>query len=218
MSATCPHGFRPAECLICKTLGSQPPVQVEGGRWSDRRDGRPGRPGGANAIGAGAPAARTSPTPCTRRDLGRAVGPIRWPPTPSWPSWPWWRSWRCWAWSRRGGLRHLAGARVAGGRRGVAGWAGYRWGHYRGRRRGPVTHPGPERARPAATDGLGLRPLTARSVILSVLLGAHPPLLPVRSIVPNDRTVRHQRGHHPGRHCPGWWPIRRWWRRKAGIA
>jgi phenylacetic acid degradation operon negative regulatory protein len=30
---------------------------------------------------------------------------------------------------------------------------------------------------------LGLRPLTARSVILSVLLGSHPPLLPVRSLV-----------------------------------
>jgi len=30
---------------------------------------------------------------------------------------------------------------------------------------------------------LGLQPLTARSVILSVLLGSHPPLLPVRSLV-----------------------------------
>jgi phenylacetic acid degradation operon negative regulatory protein len=35
---------------------------------------------------------------------------------------------------------------------------------------------------PGAGD-LGLRPLTARSVILSVLLGSHPPLLPVRSLV-----------------------------------
>jgi phenylacetic acid degradation operon negative regulatory protein len=35
---------------------------------------------------------------------------------------------------------------------------------------------------PLAGD-LGLRPLTARSVILSVLLGSHPPLLPVRSLV-----------------------------------
>jgi phenylacetic acid degradation operon negative regulatory protein len=34
----------------------------------------------------------------------------------------------------------------------------------------------------AATD-LDLRPLTARSVILSVLLGTHPPVLPVRSLV-----------------------------------
>jgi phenylacetic acid degradation operon negative regulatory protein len=39
---------------------------------------------------------------------------------------------------------------------------------------------------PAQSDAdpdLGLRPLTARSVILSVLLGSHPPLLPVRSLV-----------------------------------
>jgi phenylacetic acid degradation operon negative regulatory protein len=34
-----------------------------------------------------------------------------------------------------------------------------------------------------AGDELGLRPLTARSVILSVLLGSHPPMLPVRSLV-----------------------------------
>jgi phenylacetic acid degradation operon negative regulatory protein len=32
-------------------------------------------------------------------------------------------------------------------------------------------------------DELGLRPLTARSVVLSVLLGTHPPLLPVHSLV-----------------------------------
>lgn len=32
-------------------------------------------------------------------------------------------------------------------------------------------------------DGLDLRPLTARSVLLSVLLGTHPPQLPVRSLV-----------------------------------
>lgn len=32
-------------------------------------------------------------------------------------------------------------------------------------------------------DALGLRPLTARSVVLSVLLGTHPPHLPVRTLV-----------------------------------
>lgn len=32
-------------------------------------------------------------------------------------------------------------------------------------------------------EGLGLRPLTARSVLLSVLLGTHPPQLPVRALV-----------------------------------
>lgn len=40
-----------------------------------------------------------------------------------------------------------------------------------------------ERASSRRSEGLGLRPLTARSVILSVLLGSHPPVLPVRSIV-----------------------------------
>jgi phenylacetic acid degradation operon negative regulatory protein len=52
---------------------------------------------------------------------------------------------------------------------------------------GPVS--GLRRANPsgpaqaAADPDLGLRPLTARSVMLSVLLGTHPPLLPVRSLV-----------------------------------
>jgi phenylacetic acid degradation operon negative regulatory protein len=36
---------------------------------------------------------------------------------------------------------------------------------------------------PPDPGALGLRPLTARSVILSVLLGSHPPALPVRSLV-----------------------------------
>lgn len=35
----------------------------------------------------------------------------------------------------------------------------------------------------AADEALGLRPLTARSVILSVLLGTHPPHLPVKTLV-----------------------------------
>ena len=34
-----------------------------------------------------------------------------------------------------------------------------------------------------APDALGLQPLTARSVVLSVLLGTHPPHLPVRTLV-----------------------------------
>jgi phenylacetic acid degradation operon negative regulatory protein len=38
----------------------------------------------------------------------------------------------------------------------------------------------------SAPDALDLRPLTARSVILSVLLGSHPPALPVRMLL---RTV-----------------------------
>jgi phenylacetic acid degradation operon negative regulatory protein len=43
------------------------------------------------------------------------------------------------------------------------------------------THP--VEAQAEADPELGLRPLTARSVILSVLLGTHPPVLPVRSLV-----------------------------------
>src|SRR5947209_20352062 len=35
----------------------------------------------------------------------------------------------------------------------------------------------------AAEPELDLRPLTARSVVLSVLLGTHPPFLPVRALV-----------------------------------
>ena len=46
-----------------------------------------------------------------------------------------------------------------------------------------MTEPGRQADTADAGDGLGLRPLTARSVILSVLLGTHPPLLPVRSLV-----------------------------------
>lgn len=41
----------------------------------------------------------------------------------------------------------------------------------------------PAGAGEAATDDLGLRPLTARSVMASVLLGSHPPAMAVRSLV-----------------------------------
>jgi phenylacetic acid degradation operon negative regulatory protein len=46
-----------------------------------------------------------------------------------------------------------------------------------------VTASGRQADAPDSGDELGLRPLTARSMILSVLLGSHPPLLPVRSLV-----------------------------------
>ncbi|SHK45068.1 transcriptional regulator, PaaX family [Pseudonocardia thermophila] len=36
---------------------------------------------------------------------------------------------------------------------------------------------------PVAADDLGLRPLSARSVVLSLLLGSHPPELPARGLV-----------------------------------
>jgi len=48
VSQVCPHGFSPSECLICRTLGTKPQVQVETGRGAPARapDGRqePARP------------------------------------------------------------------------------------------------------------------------------------------------------------------------------
>jgi hypothetical protein len=38
VSQLCPHGFAPSECLICRTLGTQPQVQVERGRASTKPD------------------------------------------------------------------------------------------------------------------------------------------------------------------------------------
>ncbi|MDQ6839908.1 MAG: PaaX domain-containing protein, C- domain protein [Actinomycetota bacterium] len=40
-----------------------------------------------------------------------------------------------------------------------------------------------DRRRPPGSPDLGLRPLTARSVIASVLLGTHPPILAVKALV-----------------------------------
>jgi hypothetical protein len=41
MSQTCPHGFSPAECLICRTLGVKPQVQVETSRKAPRVEATP---------------------------------------------------------------------------------------------------------------------------------------------------------------------------------
>ena len=144
---------------------------------ASRRNGWPSRSG-----------LKTRPEPAERRPAGRRLSAedVRralalsraTPPSSSWAS-PYWRSWRgslrvrclpscgCWScWSWRGwrdgsdtGWGTIAAATVA--------------------RDGPRTRGASSRS----TDGLDLRPLTARSVILSVLLGAHPPILPVRSIV-----------------------------------
>jgi phenylacetic acid degradation operon negative regulatory protein len=49
---------------------------------------------------------------------------------------------------------------------------------------GPPTSAGPYRIKSAAAmDTLEIRPLTARSVVLSTLLGVHPPRLPARYLV-----------------------------------
>jgi hypothetical protein len=56
-NATCPHGFTPAECLICRTLGTQPQVQVETG---NRPTAGPAPPPGL-AVAPAARPARSDP-------------------------------------------------------------------------------------------------------------------------------------------------------------
>lgn len=133
MSATCPHGFPPSECLICKTLGSQPQVQVETGRVTAGGAGVP--------LGAGV---RVRSSRGTRQPE---------PPDAVYPPGPVGRrshSLATYAVLVIVGL--VAIVAVAGVLAGavfallrllellvvaaVAGWVGYRWGHYRGRRRG----------------------------------------------------------------------------------
>lgn len=130
MSAVCPHGFAPAECLICQTLGTKPQVQVEGGRR--------GKGGAGDAIGRSSPPERGQ-----RPDQPNAV----YPPGTSRPT----RSLSSYAamaligvivfavvaWFLAGAvfaiLRVLELLVVAG----LAGWVGYKVGHYRGRHSGP---------------------------------------------------------------------------------
>lgn len=127
MSTTsCPHGFAPEECLICRTLGAQPQVQVEsGGRPRGRRG--PGRPGAPAAGSVAKPDAVYPPEGRPARSLGGhlalivvgvvAIGAV--------------------AWLVAGvvfALLHVLELLVVAG---VAGWAGYRLGHFRGRRQHP---------------------------------------------------------------------------------
>jgi hypothetical protein len=135
MTAPCAHGFPPGECLICQTLGTQPKPQVE---TSAPVPGRLGRTSGANA-------------PSPRDGDGRSVRPDAVYPPGS---------------PRRGSgssghslLVLIAGVVAVGAAiwllAGVAfallhvlellvvavgaGWAGYRFGHWRGRRSPPDT-------------------------------------------------------------------------------
>ena len=130
-SANCPHGFQPADCLICRTLGTQPTAQVESGRWSDSgtaggggRAAKPDRRGRA----ADQPDAVYPPRTSGERSrslssqaalvlVGVAVLAVL-------------------AWFLAGAvfalLRVLELLVVAG----LAGWGGYRLGHYRGRHSG----------------------------------------------------------------------------------
>lgn len=133
MSAACPHGFAPADCLICRTLGTQPPVKVEGkrrgqaaaggspaGRSSppQRRDQRPDQPDAVYPPGSSGGRGRSLGTYAVMAVIGVVALAVV-------------------AWFLAGAvfaiLRVLELLVVAG----LAGWAGYKLGHYRGRHSGP---------------------------------------------------------------------------------
>ena len=118
MSQVCPHGFSPSECLICRTLGTQPQVQVETGR------GAPARAPDGQQDAARPDRVYSPETPRPGRSLtsyavlgaaGLIVVVVA-------------------AWLVAGivvGLLHALELVVVAA---VVGWAGYRIGHYRGRR------------------------------------------------------------------------------------
>ncbi len=128
MSAVCPHGFAPAECLICKTLGSTPQVQVEAKRSPPAPPGGPGA-GSAKPATRGRAADQPDAVYLARSSEERP------------------RSLSSYAALTLAGIAvlavlayFLAGAVFAILRvvellavAGLAGWAGYKWGHYRGR-------------------------------------------------------------------------------------
>jgi hypothetical protein len=127
MSATCPHGFTPSECLICLTLGSQPQAQVETGDRPAARfappPGLPTTPGqpparqGASSAAAEGPGRqpRSSGTSVAVIVAGLlAVGVV--------------------AWIVVGvvfSLLHVFELLLVAA---LAGWVGYRVGYFRGRR------------------------------------------------------------------------------------
>ena len=129
MSATCPHGFQPEECLICRTLGTQPQVQVEnaprgktaGSAGPTGRSGQPERsgqrPDAVYPPGTSPPRPRSLSSYAAMAVIGVvALAVVAW---------------------------FLAGAVFAALRvlellivAGLAAWVGYKVGHYRGRHSG----------------------------------------------------------------------------------
>jgi hypothetical protein len=124
VSQLCPHGFAPSECLICRTLGTQPQVQVEAQRAP--------APQGSGQT-AGMPGARQDParpdvvySPDSQRGHSLAsyallgvlaiVAVI------------------VAGWIVAGVLIGLLHALELLAVAAAAGWVGYRIGHYRGRR------------------------------------------------------------------------------------
>ena len=121
MSQVCPHGFSPSECLICRTLGTQPQVQVETGRGTPVRapDGRqePARPDQVYTPDTRRPS-RSLTSYAVLGVAGLIVVVVA-------------------AWLVAGivvGLLHALELVIVAA---VVGWACYRIGHYRGRRQRP---------------------------------------------------------------------------------
>jgi len=124
MAETCPHGFSPPECLICRTLGTQPKVQVEtSGRIPFPPSGVPlrGTPVKPDAVYPSATRRRLPGSTGTHIALVvvglLAIGLV--------------------AWIVAGvvfALLHVVELILVAA---VAGWAGYRLGHYRGRHQHP---------------------------------------------------------------------------------
>ena len=121
MSQVCPHGFSPSECLICRTLGTKPQVQVETGRGAPARapDGRqePARPDQVYPPDTPRPG-RSLTSYAVFGVAGLIVVVVA-------------------AWLVAGivvGLLHALELVIVAA---VVGWACYRIGHYRGRRQRP---------------------------------------------------------------------------------
>jgi hypothetical protein len=128
MSPNCPHGFPPAECLICRALGTQPQVQVEadrppvagrGGRWSSgAASPAPVQPDAVYPAGSGPRRPRSLAGHLVLIVAGLVAIGVG-------------------AWIVAGvvfALLHILELLAVAG---VAGWAGYRLGHYRGHRQRP---------------------------------------------------------------------------------
>ena len=128
MSATCPHGLTPSQCLICKTLQMQPQPES---RSSTRLGIRKPSNGGASSPTAGyavqPDVIYPGGQPVRRSRLLGAhfvlllaaiavIGLVTWIVA-----------------GAVFALLHLIEIVAVAG---VAGWAGYRLGHYRGRKRG----------------------------------------------------------------------------------
>jgi hypothetical protein len=128
MSATCPHGLSPSQCLICKTLQMQPqPDARSSTRSASRKQPDIGTPGPSTGYSVQPDVIYQGGQPVHRSRLLGAqflmllaaiavIGLVTWVVA-----------------GAVFAMLHVIEIVVVAG---VAGWAGYRLGHYRGRKRG----------------------------------------------------------------------------------